>query len=266
MHESVLINGIVSAVLLPPLNLVLLCIAGWFLRRRWPRAGVTMSACALGALLVLSTKAGALLLVTPLEQRTAPLSVPRDSGAQAIVVLGAGRQSRAPEYGGKDSPNAIELVRLRYAAKLHRETGLPILVAGGTLDDATESEAAGMARSLREDFRTPVQWLEERSTTTAENAAFSARILQAAGIRRILLVTDAMHIPRSRAVFETTGLEVVPAPTAFFSVERRTALDFVPSGEGLRRSHYAMHEWIGLQWYRWAHGRTGARRCGTAER
>lgn len=251
MNESVLVNGITSAVLLPPLNFVLLCVAGWLLLRRWPRVGMAMSLCALSLLLVLSTKAGAWLLVAPLEQRTAPLSAPRDGDAQAIVVLGAGRQSGAPEYGGKDSPNAIALVRLRYAAKLHRDTGLPILTAGGTPDGAAESEAAGMARSLREDFRTPVQWLEERSATTAENAAFSARILQGAGIHRILLVTDAMHMPRSRAVFEAAGLEVVPAPTAFFSRERRMALDFIPGGEGLRRSHYAMREWIGLLWYRW---------------
>jgi uncharacterized SAM-binding protein YcdF (DUF218 family) len=250
MDDSVLATNVVSAFLLPPLNLILLCAVGLWMHRRWPRSGMMLSVAALMGLLVLSTGAGSSLLVEPLEQRYAPLESPKDASAQAIVVLGAGRLADAPEYGGRDVPNYIELARLRYAAKLHRETGLPILVTGGAPDGSVESEAAGMARALREDFATPVKWLEEQSNTTVENAAFSASMLKAAGVQRILLVTDAMHMPRSVMVFETTGLEIVPAPTVLFSSARLTPLAFIPNGEGLRRSHYALHEWIGLLWYR----------------
>ncbi|RJG06644.1 YdcF family protein [Noviherbaspirillum cavernae] len=253
MSGTVLATNIAGALLLPPVNLVLLCAAGLCLRPRWPRAGVAISAGALIVLLVLSTCAGALLFVSPLEQRTTPLASPRDAGAQAIVALGGGRMKSAPEYGGKDGPSHVALARLRYAATLHRETGLPVLVTGGVPDASAESEAAGMARSLRDDFGVPVQWLEERSSNTAENAAFSARILKGAGVKRILLVTDAMHMPRSKAIFEAAGLEVAAAPTVFFSRERLTPLDFIPTGEGLRRTHYAMHEWVGLVWYRLRH-------------
>jgi uncharacterized SAM-binding protein YcdF (DUF218 family) len=107
-----------------------------------------------------------------------------------------------------------------------------------------------MARVLREDFKTEVAWEEGQSEDTAENALFSARILKAAGIRRVLLVTQAMHMPRARAEFIRAGIEVVPAPTLFYSQVKWSPLMLVPTASGLYRSFYAVHEWMGLIWYR----------------
>lgn len=249
MSMGLFLTKTLSALLLPPLNLILLCAVGLRLHRKRPRLGLVLSGFALAVLTVISTPAGALLLLAPLEKLSTPLSSAQDTDAQAIVLLGGGRMMNAPEYGDQDTPNLTALARVRYAAKLHRDTGLPVLASGGSPDGSTESEAAVMARSLQEDFAIPVKWIEDRSDDTAQNAAFSATMLKEADVNRILLVTDALHMPRSRAVFEKTGLEVVPAPTMFFSRNRLTFFDFMPSGEGLRRSHYAMHEWIGILWY-----------------
>lgn len=254
MSTSVFVTNAVAALLLPPLDLALICVAGLLLRRRWPRLGLGLGIGALLLLAIISTPVGALLFVAPLENLSAPLLSPRNAGARAVVVLGGGRLADAPEYGGHDVPAYVTLARLRYAAHLHRVTGLPLLAAGGRPDGVGEPEAETMARSLREDFGTPVEWVDDDSDNTAQNAQFSARILKRAGIDKILLVTDAMHMPRARAIFEKSGLRVVPAPTIFFSRERLTALDFLPSGEGLRRSHYALHEWLGLLWYRLRYG------------
>ena len=99
-----------------------------------------------------------------------------------------------------------------------------------------------------------MRWLEPDSVNTAENAEFSKALLQRAGISRVLLVTDAVHMPRAQAIFTRYGLQTVAAPTWFVGHERLSALDFVPDGEGLRRSRYAAHEWLGLLWYRLRHG------------
>jgi uncharacterized SAM-binding protein YcdF (DUF218 family) len=189
-----------------------------------------------------------LVLIGPLEKLTVPLTSVRDTKAQAIVVLGGGF-ANGGEYDGKEVPNAITLVRLRYAAKLHGDTTLPILVTGGAADNASLTEAAQMARVLREDFSTPVKWLENQSRNTAENAAFSAAILQKVGVQRILLVTDAIHMSRSKRIFERKGLEVVAAPTQFLSHGRLTREAFIPNTSALNHAGYAMHEWIGLMWY-----------------
>jgi len=256
MSASVIINNAIGTILLPPLNLILLCACGILLSRRWPRFGTALGLLALLALAVISTQVGALMFVAPLEARTRPLEPGMAGTAQAIVVLGGGRLANAPEYGGTEIPGYLELARLRYAARLQRETGLPVLTSGGRPDGAGEPEADSMARSLREDFGVPVAWREGRSNNTAQNAAFAAAILGRQGIRRILLVTDAMHMPRAQAIFAATGLQVVAAPTVFFSRDRLDFLQFLPDGEGLRRSHYALHEWLGLAWYalRYRHG------------
>lgn len=237
-----------SSLLLFPANLLLLAAAGLWLRRRW-RYAHWLSWGALALLWLFSTRVGALLLVTPLEIQTPALqAIP--SSAQAIVILGAGRLARAPEYQDQDMPGYPALARLQYGARLQRRSGLPVLVTGGKTDNAATSEAEVMAHSLREDFGVSVRWQENQASDTAQNARFSAQLLRESGVQHILLVTDALHMPRSLASFRQTGLEVTPAPTVFFHREPLGLYDYVPSGEGLRRSNYALHEWIGLAWYK----------------
>ena len=248
-----IVDVLTRLLLLPPTNLIVLMVLGFLLRRRFPRTARTVSVSALLLLVVFSSGVGSMLLVRPLEDLTVALTRLDNTGAQAIVVLGAGSLYRSPEYGGADIPDEVALIRLRYAAHLQHATGLPLLVSGGNAspDGVLQAKAPGMARALREDFRTPVQWVEPASEDTAQNAVYSARILRAAGIKRILLVTHAMHMPRAREAFRRAGLEVVDAPTAFYSKGRSASLlAWLPSAAGMYRTYYAAHEWIGLVWYR----------------
>jgi uncharacterized SAM-binding protein YcdF (DUF218 family) len=237
-------------LLLPPHSLFLLLAVGGLLLGWWPRVGQALCGLAVILLFMFSTPLVANLLVDPLERFNAPLSSAKGTGARAIVVLAAGRLANAPEYGDRDIPDYIALARLRYAAKLHRETGLPVLVSGGG-GSRREPYAIGMARALRNEFGIPVQWLEKESATTAENAQFSAKILKQYDVRRILLVTDAMHMRRALMAFRQTGLEVVAAPTVFLGFEFTDVrpAHFLPSAEGLRRSYYALYQWLGIAWY-----------------
>jgi uncharacterized SAM-binding protein YcdF (DUF218 family) len=259
-----LINGIPRDLILPPANLFLLIVIGLAIWRRWPRAGRIVAGTGFAALAFLSTTGGARLFVAPLEAGTTPLRAPERAGAQAIVVLAAGRLQRAPEYGGRDIPDYVALARVRYAAHLQRITKLPVLVSGGGSSSNSNSSsnsgadhgepdysyAQAMADALREDFGVPVRWIEGRSNNTAENANYSAALLRKDGVKRILLVTDAMHMVRARAVFQRAGLEVVDAPTIFFSNQKVPLQAWVPSPEGMRRSWYAIYELIGNAWYK----------------
>jgi len=254
-----LLNAIPRNLILPPTSLFLMIAVGLALWRRWPRTGRIVAGTGLALLAFLCTGAGAQLFVRPLEGMTAALQAPERAGAQAIVVLAAGELRRAPEYGGRSIPDYIALARLRYAAHLQRRTGLPLLVSGGNgsrggdpaAPNRVYAKADAMAAALREDFGVPVRWIEPRSYDTADNAAFSAAMLRTAGVKRILLVTDAMHMPRARTAFERAGLEVVSAPTMFFGSRRPLSLDaWVPDVEDMRLSWYAIYEWIGIAWYR----------------
>ncbi|KQX01347.1 hypothetical protein ASC94_01545 [Massilia sp. Root418] len=245
------LSQLAHAVLLPPTCLFLAMLVGLLLRRRWPRVGTGLAGAGLAALVALSTDAGAHLLVRPLEDMTAPLAAGAPSAAQAIVVLAAGNMEHAPEYGG-NSPDSIALARLRYGARLQHQTALPLLVTGGNADPARgiPAKAVAMASVLREDFRTEVRWVEPKSATTGENARLSARLLKTDGIQTVLLVTDAMHMPRAQRAFERAGLRVVAAPTMFRAWGPVSASSFLPRADALASSYYAAYEWLGLAWYR----------------
>jgi uncharacterized SAM-binding protein YcdF (DUF218 family) len=243
------VSDIAHAVILPPGSLFLLMAIGLLVRRRFRVAGGVITGGAILALYVVSTAVGAQLFVAPLERLTVPLRTLDGTGAQAIVVLGAGKLSEAPEYAGRDIPDYIALARLRYAAHLQRATGLPILVTGGSPTAGRPSLADAMAAALREDFGVPVKWVEGHSRNTAENASLSAAMLAPEKVRRILLVTDAMHMPRARTAFQQAGFDVVAAPTMFFSNTTLSARSLIPSAEALRQSWYATYELLGIGWY-----------------
>lgn len=239
---------VVAVVLLPPLGPLLLIAAGLWIARRH-RRGLVLAWLGLAAAALLSTQAGVSWLLRPLED-AAPLTAEQAHRAQAIVILAGGQRRRAPEYGGA-TVSALSLERVRYGARLWRETDLPILVSGGTLREKV-AEAQLMRDALERDFAVPVRWTETESRDTRENARNSAKLLAGEGVTRILLVTHAAHMPRAREAFEAAGLEVIPAPTAWqgSSSDDLQPTDFVPSPRAASAGWYALHEWLGRLAYR----------------
>jgi uncharacterized SAM-binding protein YcdF (DUF218 family) len=106
-----------------------------------------------------------------------------------------------------------------------------------------------MRQVLQDEFRVPVQWIEERSSNTLESARGSFHVLTGAGIKRIYLVTHAWHMPRARYAFESMGFTVIPAPTGYTTRLPATALDFMPNAQALLNSSWFFHEAIGIGWY-----------------
>lgn len=239
-------TNLVSAFLLPPLCFLIPMLLGLIWWRRL--AGQLLFAFSLAGLWMASTPYVAESALRWLEGL--PIAVDtRHQPANAIVVLGGGTYFNAPEYGG-DTVSSLELERLRYAARLSRETRKPILLSGGNPQGTSDTEARLAKAVLEDEFKTPVRWIEERSINTAENARYSYEILHEQGIKRIYLVTHAWHMPRAQGAFEAAGFEVVPAPTAFTTRRTLDALAFVPDGDALRNSRIFAHEVIGLLWYR----------------
>lgn len=244
-------NNLLTDVLLPPLNLLLLATIAALVARWRPR---------LGRLLLIATLVGGYLVSTSAIsgrclrylETTVPVTTTAALAAQtdvpaAIVVLGGGSYRNAPEYGG-DTVSQTTLVRLRRAARLYRELHIPVLVSGGNPTGTTSSEAEQMRDTLVQDFTVPVQWVETGSRNTYESAHNTWKMLGSKR-RRIILVTHAAHMPRAMMIFQRVGFEVTPAATGYTTAAPESIRDFVPSAAGLSKSRTFLHEIIGLGWY-----------------
>jgi uncharacterized SAM-binding protein YcdF (DUF218 family) len=237
--DPIWIKAVLKTLVLPPTGPLLVALLGLVLRRRIPRVGEGLAWTGVLTLFALSIPAVASLLVSSLEL---PASFDRDraASAQAIVILGGGTRQDAPEYGG-DTLGTLTLERVRYGARVARETHLPVLVTGGSTYGGTP-EAKLMRDALQHEFGVPVRWAEDRSRTTHENAVYSAELLNGAGIRRVILVAHAFDMRRATAEFAAAGIAAVPAATGIPSRGPTRAFDLLPGIAGLRESYYALYE------------------------
>lgn len=156
------------------------------------------------------------------------------------------------DYQQQDlSPSSME--RLRYGARLARQTQLPVMLTGGAPDKASKqelSEAFMMKLVLEQELGLSPHWLEDQSNTTQENALRSAEILKKDAIQSIYLVTHFWHMPRAKALFKKEGLDVIEVPMGFYQKTVFNPLDFCPSSKGFQRTRLIWHEILGNLWYR----------------
>mgnify|MGYP003481644336 CR=1 FL=1 len=148
-------------------------------------------------------------------------------------------------------PGLLALERLRYAARLARSSGLPMVTSGGLHFGAPPTEAALMAEVLQRDHGVGVRWQEGQSRTTEENARQVASLLQAEGIRRVIVVTQAWHMPRSRWSFENAGLQVLAAPVGYLGVPNGRPLGgWLPEAKAFWQNSLLLNEAVGQLGYR----------------
>ncbi len=180
---------------------------------------------------------------------TTPKQIKKNK-VQAIVVLGSGIQSYAPEYLNASQPSSTSAARLRYGAWLYIQTRIPIAFSGGhgwaTRGGDMDSEAKTARFYLKSFKLPPPKWLDDRSADTAENAQEMARILLPLGITRIALVTHAWHMERSVRLFGQQGFVITPAPIQTITPEAYGLLNIIPSAEGVTNVAYVLKEVLAL--------------------
>jgi uncharacterized SAM-binding protein YcdF (DUF218 family) len=239
-------------VLAPPVVFIALCLIGALLAPTWQRAGIGLMLVSSACLFALATPALSSALLRWVEAGLPlDLDTARDYGdAQAIVVLGG--DTRA---GGSDGDRLgpLSLERVVFAAEAYRRLHLPIAVSGGSPPDARTSEAGLMKAALERDFAVPVRWTEDRSRTTWENAAYTARLLQPEKLTSVVVVTQAWHMPRALWAFERAGFKPLPWSVGLDGFRANRLDDFLPSIAGLHDSYFALHELIGGFYYRLRH-------------
>ncbi|RVU47104.1 YdcF family protein [Rubrivivax rivuli] len=260
MNELFLTLGIeswkplVGVLLLPPLPMLLLVLVG--ARLMFRRRLLAWFLILLGVVSLWLACTGAVSgMLTRVLTRPPPalteaqvLSL-KGQAKTAIVVLGGGSRSYAPEYGMSSLlPRTME--RLRYGLWLSRATGLPVAMSGGVGHGAREGpgEAEIGARIAEREFGRPLRWIESASRDTRENAQRTVAMLRADGIQRIVLVTHDFHMRRAVLNFEKAAgaaMEIVPAPMDLPQSGSLSWHDWLPNASRLQDTVFALREWIG---------------------
>lgn len=156
--------------------------------------------------------------------------------ADAIVVLAAGSTEQC-------TPNDYTLRRVVLARRLYAAGRAPrILLTGGVPQGLSCPMAQTMATALESlGVPTSALLLEPRARSTRDNAAFSAPVLRNAGVQRILLVTDKLHMARAQASFASFGFQIGRASVPIYETGNRNT-DML---------YWGVREMIAWRVYRW---------------
>jgi uncharacterized SAM-binding protein YcdF (DUF218 family) len=192
------------------------------------------------------------VLCRALESRHPPLAR-RPADPQAIVVLAGGLSWPQAEGMSFELDENTRLRCLTAVAMYRQGARCPVLVSGGTEDVASSEPASAsvMKKVLVEQGVVAEDIIEEPwSRSTHENAVECGRILRERGIRKVLLVTDGLHLERAVRCFQKEDVAVTACGCNY-----RT-LDFVwwpraliPGPTAALGTRAALQEWGGLVWY-----------------
>jgi uncharacterized SAM-binding protein YcdF (DUF218 family) len=242
-----------KGLMLPPMPwIALLIVVLIFWHRRWARKLLFVTVA-----LAIALHSGAVgyLLRYPLESRYAPLLDPRAAEPyDAIVVLTA---ETIPAEGLIPFPSISENMfrRLEEAWRLYRVRPRPIIVSGGHVNPFTPAKnenRIGCDYLIRWGVPKAHVIPEGNSRDTFESAVEVRKILEQRGWKRYLLVTSALHMPRSMLAFDAVAPKAIPAPGGFTLSEREVnPLSFFLSEGAARNISASVHEYAGLVNYYW---------------
>jgi uncharacterized SAM-binding protein YcdF (DUF218 family) len=130
-----------------------------------------------------------------------------DVQADAAIVLGAAVWS--------DEVSPVFRERINHALDLYRHGKVrKIIFTGGqgNRDEPTEA-AAAREYAVRNGIPEDDILIEEDSHTTYENVIYAKRLADSNGVKKVLIVSDPLHMKRAVAMARDIGLEAYPSPT-----------------------------------------------------
>lgn len=251
-----LLKPLLLALLLPPTpGLILMALGGLWLRRRRLGLWLIVAGLLYGWFSCSEWLACTLqrwLLNPPPPLSSAQLVALANQPDTAVLVLGGGSVAQAAEIEFAPDLSPLSLERLRYGIWLARRLHAPLGFSGGISPlggTGRKPEAELAQRIASEEYGLPLRWTESGSRDTRENASLSLPLLQAAGVKRVLLVTHVMHLPRALRAFEAqapAGLTLIPAGVDYRPEAPWSWGDFLPGSPGFRKNRYVWTEVLGL--------------------
>ena len=134
-------------------------------------------------------------------------SVSTDTEADAAVVLGAAVWSK--------NVSPVFRERINHAVDLYRRNKVRKIIFTGGQGNPNEPTEAAAARSYALANGVPPQdiLVEQKSHTTYENIVYAKQLADANNLKKVLLVSDPMHMRRAMTMASDVGLNAYPSPT-----------------------------------------------------
>lgn len=220
--------------------------------RVWRRKRI-FGALGLLMLCVPSMEVVSAALARGLEQRVAPTFDP-EAVYDAVVLLGGVSDERMTAESHQPAYND-NVERAVMTARLLREGRAKVAIVSGAAEEPALAQF-GEARVLADQLE---EWgigrdrilLEERARNTRENATYVAEMVRARGMRKVLVVTSAFHMPRAQACFRAVGLDVDVLPVDY-RISAGGKRDVFPQARPLFQSTSMLREMLGLVVYRFS--------------
>jgi uncharacterized SAM-binding protein YcdF (DUF218 family) len=236
--------------LIYPLNLSLTvgCLAVLFIFLKRKKTGLVLVVLSLSWLFFWSTPMFSDRIRSNLERTYLPRRVEDMETADAIVVLGGGVASAEYPRIYPDLNSAAD--RVWHAARLYKAGKAKWVILSGGIGlrptGETDPEANAMAVFLG-DLGVPdsAVLLESESLNTLGNAKLTKRLLDEHGLKKILLVTSALHMRRAQAIFLSLKIDSIPAPTDY-ELPRALVSSWLPDAVALEGSALTLKEYLGL--------------------
>jgi len=243
--------------LIQPLSLVWLVLGLWLLRMfiKQRSRNLLVPGAVWLLLTILTCTPLCSFLLAGLENQLPKVKLEELPHADAIICLGGGIEPALAKPMGIQLKLAAD--RLATALTLAAEDKAPLLILGGggfPHEGRLCSEADAVAAYLRAhlSLKTDIHSLGICSDTHDE-AVKVAALAKEGGLKQLLLVTSASHMPRSLAVFRKAGVNVIPVPCNYLSSLNRVGdLHWLhlPHEQGLENFNVWLHEIVGWCVYR----------------
>lgn len=130
-----------------------------------------------------------------------------DESADAAIVLGAAVWSSGV------SPVFRE--RINHGIELYQKGRVRKLIFTGGQGNPGEPTESSAARDYALQSGVPLQdiLIEQKSHTTYENIVYAKQVADGNGIKKVLIVSDPLHMKRAVLMAHDVGLEAEPSPT-----------------------------------------------------
>ena len=248
---SFIFKKIISQFLMPEPFCILLLLIGliflWF--SKFQKTGKIIATTGLCLLIIFSYKITVTLISSPLEYAHSNINKSNQKNykdIKYIVVLGGGIKcntshpitSQIGESSLSRLSEGIRLLNIYPEAKL-------ILSGGKTFSRVSE---ASIMKQVAEILGVSKEKIitDKISLDTEQQAKFIKKII---ADKKFIIVTSALHMPRSIFLFKKYGMNPIAAPTAYNSnLDENSPYYYLPSSSFLSESTSAVHEYIGFLW------------------